>query len=261
MTGSLRGRGMVSLVGAGPGDPELITLRGLRCLQAAEVVVFDRLIDPRLLDEVPRDAERIFVGKALGFAVMDQRSIEDVLIDRARSGKYVVRLKGGDPFVFGRGGEEVEALTSAGVDYEIVPGISSAIAVPASAGIPVTHRDLSSTVTVITGHEDPSKPESSVDWRWLAQSSGTLVILMGLERLDAICTRLLAEGCHPCTPAAAVSSGTLPNQRTVTSTLERLPSTVKHAQLRSPAVIVIGEVAAFPDTLASLQTAALAQAV
>src|SRR5437588_5460621 len=178
----MRRVGIVSLVGAGPGAPELLPLRAMRCLQRAEVVVYDRLIDPRILDHAPARAQRIFVGKAAGRASMSQRDIEAVLIEHALEGRDVVRLKGGDPFLFGRGGEEVEALTAAGIPYDVVPGVSSALAVPASAGIPVTHRRLASSVTVITGHEDPEKFESSIDWAWAARAPGTLVILMGLER-------------------------------------------------------------------------------
>ncbi|MBV9280576.1 MAG: uroporphyrinogen-III C-methyltransferase [Chloroflexi bacterium] len=254
-------RGMVSLVGAGPGDPELLTLRGLRCLRSADVVVYDRLIDPRILDDVPAGAERVFAGKAPGMVMLDQRGIEAVLIDRARAGKRVVRLKGGDPFVFGRGGEEVEALVAADVPYEVVPGVTSAVAVPASAGIPVTHRELSSTVTIVTGHEDPDKPGSSVDWSWLARGNGTLVILMGLERLDTICHCLIAGGRAWDTPAAAVSSGTLPQQRSVTAPLAHLAGAAAEADLRSPAVIVVGEVARFPDILAETASSVLAHAV
>lgn len=241
--------GTVALIGAGPGDPELLTVRGLQRLREADVVVYDRLIHPRLLAEVPLRAERIFVGKASGFAALDQRAIETLLIDRARAGLRVVRLKGGDPFVFGRGGEEVEALSTAGVPWEVVPGITSAVAVPASAGIPVTHRELSSAVTIVTGHEDPEKPGTSVDWGWLAKTRGTLVILMGLERLDRICAQLMAGGQPPEAPAAVVSAGTLPQQETVTATLSDLAESVAEAGLRPPAVIVIGEVARFPETL------------
>lgn len=257
----MRATGIVSLVGAGPGDPELLTLRGLERLRRADVVVYDRLIHPRLLEDVPASAERVFVGKASGRAVMNQRAIEAVLVDRARAGKRVVRLKGGDPFVFGRGGEEVEALASADIEYEVVPGITSAVAVPASAGIPVTHRDLSSTVTIVTGHEDPDKAEAAVDWDWLARGSGTLVVLMGLERLDGICARLIAGGRDPETPAAVISSGTLPQQRTVSAALADLGWAVAGSEIRSPAIIVIGEVARFPDSIGAAGLAALAQAV
>ncbi len=253
--------GTVALVGAGPGDPELLTLRAVRRLQAAEVVVYDRLIDPRVLQYVPVDALRVFVGKAAGRAAMSQRDIERVLVEHALAGRDVVRLKGGDPFLFGRGGEEVEALAAAGVRYEVVPGVSSALAAPASAGIPVTHRRLASSVTIITGHEDPDKVESSIDWEWAAHAPGTLVILMGLERIDAICTRLQKHGRSPRTPAAVVSAGTLPQQRSVHTVLSALPAAAAHANLRSPAIIVVGKVAAFPSTLAELDVESLAVAV
>src|SRR5689334_3861611 len=173
----MTGIGLVSLVGAGPGDPELITVRGLTRLRAAETLVYDRLVDPRLVAEAPADAERVFVGKAAGYAALEQDDIETLMIARARAGRRVVRLKGGDPFVFGRGGEEVEALVAAGVPVEVVPGITSAIAAPASAGIPVTHRGLASSVTIVTGHDAPDKTGNAVDWDWLAASQGTLVIL------------------------------------------------------------------------------------
>jgi uroporphyrin-III C-methyltransferase len=258
--------GTVSLVGAGPGDPELITVRGLRRLRTADVVVYDRLIDPRLLEEAPAHAERIFVGKAPGLVVRDQRAIEAVLVDRARAGKQVVRLKGGDPFVFGRGGEELEALVAAGVPCEVVPGVTSAIAVPASAGIPVTHRELSSTITIVTGHEDPDKSlkpagrlAGCLDWAWLARCPGTLVVLMGLEQLEAICARLIAEGRAPDTPAAVVSCGTLPQQRSVTAPLAKLAGAAALADLHSPATVIIGEVARFPEIISLAGLAALPQ--
>jgi uroporphyrin-III C-methyltransferase len=248
-------------VGAGPGDPELITIRAVRCLQQAEVVVYDRLIDPRVLDHAPAWARRIFVGKAAGRASMSQRDIEEVLIEHALDGRYVVRLKGGDPFLFGRGGEEVEALAAAGISYEVVPGVSSALAVPASAGIPVTHRRLASSLTVITGHEDPEKFESSIDWEWAARTPGTLVILMGLERVESICRRLQDEGRAAGTPAAVISAGTLPQQQSVLASLSELPSVVREAGLRSPAIIVVGEVARFPHMVASAELLSLAEAV
>lgn len=257
----MRRVGSVSLVGAGPGDPELLTLRAVRCLQHAEVVVYDRLIDPHTLDHAPARAERIFVGKAAGRASMSQRDIERVLIDRALNGHNVVRLKGGDPFLFGRGGEEVEALAAAGIPCEVVPGISSALAVPAAAGIPVTHRRLASSLTIMTGHEDPNKFESSIDWAWAARAPGTLVILMGLERVASICDRLVDEGRSSDTPAAAVSAGTLPQQRSVHALLANLPEVVREAGLRSPAIIIVGEVARFPEMVATSELLALAEAV
>lgn len=241
--------GTVYLVGAGPGDPELMTVRGLRLLRSADVVVYDRLAGAELLREVADHAERVYVGKAAGFAAMTQRSIESVLIDRARRGQTVVRLKGGDPFVFGRGGEEVEALDAAGIHWEIVPGISSALAAPALAGIPVTHRGLASSITVVTGHEDPTKGETAVDWNRLARCPGTLVVLMGLGQIEGICAQLMAGGMARDLPAAAIASASLPDQRVVVASITSLARAVCTARLRSPVVIVIGEVAAFPTSL------------
>jgi len=242
--------GRVSIVGAGPGDPELMTVRGLARVRAADVLVYDRLVDPRLLDEAPPHAERIFAGKARGFAALEQRQIEALLIARALAGKLVVRLKGGDPYVFGRGGEEVAALVAAGIPVEIVPGVTSATAVPASAGIPVTHRELASSVTIVTGHEDPAKPEAAVDWEWLAASRGTVVILMGLGQLDGICGRLIAGGRSPQTPAAVIAGGTRPDQRVVSASLATLAAAVADAQLVAPALVVVGDVVRFRDLLA-----------
>jgi uroporphyrin-III C-methyltransferase len=242
--------GSVSIVGAGPGDPELITLRGLARIRAAEVVVYDRLVDPSLLAEASATAELIFAGKARGYAALDQRQIEAVLIDRASGGKRVVRLKGGDPYLFGRGGEEVTALVAAGIPVEIVPGVTSAIAVPASAGIPVTHRELASSLTIVTGHEDPAKPASALDWDWLASTKGTLVILMGLQQLPSIAARLIAGGKSPDTPAAVIAGGTLPDQRTVSASLGEIAAVAAAAQLVAPALIVIGDVVRFRELLA-----------
>jgi uroporphyrin-III C-methyltransferase len=242
--------GKVSIVGAGPGDPELITMRGLARIRAADVLIYDRLVAPALVAEAPADAELIFAGKARGFAALDQSQIEALLIARAWAGKHVVRLKGGDPYVFGRGGEEVAALVVAGIPVEVVPGVSSALAAPASAGIPVTHRELSSSLTIVTGHEDPAKLEAAVDWEWLAASRGTLVILMGLNQLPAIRDRLIAGGRSPRTPAAAIASGTLPDQRVVTATLGDLPEAVAAAQLVAPALVVVGDVVRFRELLA-----------
>ncbi len=253
--------GIVTLVGAGPGAGDLLTLRGFRRLQTAEVVVYDRLIDPQILQEAPPEAELVFAGKASGFAAMDQSAIEALLIERARAGKRVVRLKGGDPFVFGRGGEEIEALTCAGIPWEVVPGVSSAIAAPAVVGIPVTHRELASTVTFVTGHEDPTKTDTAVDWDWLAHAPGTLVVLMGLERLASITDRLLDSGRPASTPVAVVSGATWPQQHCVISTLAAVTGDVTAAVLRSPAVIIIGEVARFPATLAEISRTALQEAV
>src|SRR5690348_11172143 len=210
---------MISLVGAGPGDPGLLTRRGEALLRAADVVVYDRLASPTLLQLAPADAELIDVGKAPGRAAMTQEQINDTLVAHGRAGKNVVRLKGGDPFVFGRGGEEAEACIAADVPFEVVPGITSAIAAPAYAGIPVTHRSVSTHVTIVTGHEDPAKGTTDVDWEALARAGGTLVILMGAGRLRDITKRLMDGGRDPATPVAAVRWGTRPEQHTVRSTL------------------------------------------
>src|SRR5215212_3647839 len=247
---SATARGRVSIVGAGPGDPELITVRALVRIRSAEVLVYDRLVDPALIDEAPPTAERVFAGKARGFAALEQHEIEALLIARAYAGKHVVRLKGGDPYVFGRGGEEVASLVAAGIAVEVVPGVSSALAVPASAGIPVTHRELSSSLTIVTGHEDPAKPEAAVDWDWLAASTGTLVILMGLSQLPRIRDRLIAGGRSPETPAAVIAGGTRSNQRVVTASLADLPEVVAAAQLVAPALVVVGDVVRCRELLA-----------
>ncbi len=242
--------GRVSIVGAGPGDAELITVRGLARIRTADVLVYDRLVDPVLIAEAPPAAERVFAGKARGFAALEQHEIEALVIARAFAGKHVVRLKGGDPYVFGRGGEEVASLVAAGIPVEVVPGVSSALAVPASAGIPVTHRELSSSLTIVTGHEDPTKQESAVDWDWLAASKGTLVILMGLSQLPGIRDRLIAGGRSPETPAAVIAGGTRSDQRVVTASLADLPEVVAAAQLVAPALIVVGDVVRCRELLA-----------
>jgi uroporphyrinogen III methyltransferase/synthase len=229
----------VFLVGAGPGDPGLLTVRGAQVLREAEVVVFDRLSVGSLLDLAPAGAERINVGKKPGRATMEQADISALLVERGRAGQTVVRLKGGDPFVFARGGEEAQALMDAGVPYEIVPGVSAAIAVPAYAGIPVTMRHSSTLFTVITGHEDPDKG-GELDWEAVARLGGTIVILMGIGRLPKIVSRLIAGGLDPETPAAAIQWGTRPEQRTVRATL----ATLADQDLAAPSTIVIGKVAA-----------------
>lgn len=228
----------VFLVGAGPGDPGLLTVRGADVLGRADVVVYDRLSVSSLLDLAPRAAERINVGKRPGQATLDQEAISALLVERGRSGATVVRLKGGDPFVFARGGEEARALLAAGVSFEVVPGITSAIAVPAYAGIPLTMRHSSTSFTVITGHEDPSKP-GELDWDAVARLGGTIVVLMGVGRLSKIVDRLIDGGLAPDTPAAAIQWGTRPEQRTVRATL----ATLADQAIEPPSTIVIGRVA------------------
>jgi uroporphyrinogen III methyltransferase/synthase len=229
----------VYLVGAGPGDPGLLTRRGEELLRRADIVVYDRLAPRVLLALAPPTAELVDVGKAPGRVEMTQQEINDLLVARARDGREVVRLKGGDPFVFGRGGEEAEACIAAGVPFEVVPGVTSAIAAPAYAGIPVTHRNLSTSVTVVTGHEDPSKAESGTNWRVLAQLEGTLVVLMGAGRIADIAAALIDGGRDPATPVAAVRWGTRPEQRTIRATL----GTIAAAGIEPPSAIVVGDVA------------------
>ena len=229
----------VYLVGAGPGDPELLTRRGAALLEKADVVIHDRLIAHELLSLAPPGAEVIDVGKTPG-QPRRQPEINDLLVEHGRTGREVVRLKGGDPFVFGRGGEEVEALQNAGIDYEVVPGVSSAFAVPAAAGIPVTHRGVSSSVTVVTGHTgDPTAP-GGVDWDALGRAGGTLVVLMGMAARSAIAAELMASGRPAATPVAVVHWGTTDRQQVVRTTLDALAG----VDLPAPSIIVIGPVAA-----------------
>jgi uroporphyrinogen III methyltransferase/synthase len=231
----------VYLVGAGPGDPGLFTRRGEALLRAADVVVYDRLAPAALLELAPPTAELVDVGKAPGRAEMTQDEINALLVERGRTGASVVRLKGGDPFVFGRGGEEAEVCIAAGVPFEVVPGITSAIAAPAYAGIPVTHRGASTSVTIVTGHEDPAKSTTDTDWAALARAGGTLVILMGAGRIADIADALVRGGRAPETPVAAVRWGTRPEQRTTRATL----GTIATAGVESPSAIVVGDVARF----------------
>ena len=234
--------GMVYLVGAGPGDPGLITVKGLKCLETAQVVVYDRLIPPQLLTMASEGAELIYVGKSGQHHALPQEEINDLLVSKGLEGKTVTRLKGGDPFLFGRGGEEAEALAEAGVPFEVVPGVTSAIAAPAYAGIPVTHREYTSTFAVVTGHEDPSKGDSSIDWGKIATGAGTLVFLMGVGNLALIIEALLEHGRAPDTPVALIEWGTDARQRTVTGGLQEILSRAEAADIRPPAVIVVGQV-------------------
>jgi uroporphyrin-III C-methyltransferase len=244
MSGSTVGAGKVYLIGAGPGDPGLITVKGLEMLRRADSVIYDYLSNPALLQETKGGAELIYVGKASHRHSMEQAEINQLLIALGQAGKLVVRLKGGDPFVFGRGGEEAEALRAAGVAFEIVPGVSSAIAVPAYAGIPVTHRRYVSSFTVITGHEGTSS-----NWAGLVQAGGTLIFLMGLNQIEQISAKLIQAGKAPTTPAATLSSGTLPQQQIVTGTLEDIGTKTRAAGLKSPGLIVVGEVVNLHDVL------------
>jgi len=233
--------GKVYLVGAGPGDPKLITVRGLEALRRSDAVVYDRLVAPQLLREVPPHARLYFVGKRPRQHAAQQEDINRMLVELALEGLTVTRLKGGDPFVFGRGGEEAEALARHGIPFEIVPGVTSAIAVPAYAGIPVTHRDAASSFLVITGHEHPDKLDGAVRWDQVAGAAGTIVVLMGVANLDHICGRLMEHGRPPDTPVALVRWGTRAEQRTLAGTLADIGRKAKEAEFKPPAVIVIGE--------------------
>ena len=240
--------GKVILVGAGPGDPGLLTVRGRQALEGAEVVVYDRLAGPAVLALIPRTARGIDVGKAAACHPVPQEQINRILVEEARAGRQVVRLKGGDPFVFGRGGEEAEALKRAGVAFEVVPGVTSAVAAPACAGIPVTHRDYSSSLHILTGHARRGGA-LSIDFDALVRCGGTLVFLMGLEALPRIVGGLLEAGMDPQTPAALVENGTLPSQRRCDATLYTLPRQAAAMDIHSPALIVVGGVCALGKEL------------
>ena len=242
-------KGKVYLIGAGPGDPGLITLKAVNCLAKADVVVYDHLVSSLILDYAPAAAEKIYAGKMGGKHFAEQGEINGLLVRKAHQGKTVARLKGGDPFVLGRGGEEAEALRKNNILFEIVPGVTSAVAVPAYAGIPVTHRGLASSLAIITGHEDPSKKSSSIRWDKLATATDTLVILMGMQNLARITARLMEHGRKASTPVAVIKDGTLPSQVCITGTLRNIAGRIRQAGLEAPAVIVVGEVARLRESL------------
>src|SRR3954454_22133337 len=246
--------GTVYLVGAGPGDPGLMTRRALDLIASADAILYDRLIPPGALDGARPGAELRYVGKQPGGHSHTQEEINGLLVELGQAGKDVVRLKGGDPFVFGRGGEEAQALAAAGVPFEVVPAVTAGVAAPAYAGIPVTHRDDASAVALITGHEDPTKPESALDWPALAAFPGTLVLYMGIKNLPHIASRLV-EGGRPSTePVAVVERGTLPGQRAVTGTLADIAQRVDEAGIKPPAITLVGSVARLRDELAWLES-------
>ncbi len=238
--------GFVYLVGAGPGDPELLTLKGRRCLETADVVIYDALVDKRLLEWMREGAAAIYAGKREGHHSRPQEEINALLVMHARAGRVVTRLKGGDPFMFGRGGEEAAALVEAGVPYEVVPGVSAGIAVPAYAGIPLTHRDFGPDVTFVTGHEGAQS--ARVRWDLLAGAS-TVVFFMGLSNLDRIAVRLTAAGRDPATPVAVISFGTTDRQETVTGTLETIVEAVRRRGVGPPALVVVGDVVKLRERL------------
>ncbi len=239
----------VHLVGAGPGDPGLLTARALELIASADVIVYDRLIPPGALAGARADAELIYVGKQGGGESAAQAEIERVLLEQGAAGRMVVRLKGGDPFVFGRGGEEAEALAAAGIEFAVVPGVSAGVAAPAYAGIPVTHRDLASAVAFVTGHEDPAKEETALDWEALGRFPGTLVIYMGVRRLGDVVARLRAAGRSADEPAAVIERGTFASQRVVEGDLQNIAQVARGEGMKAPAVTVIGPVAAMRERL------------
>ncbi|MDD3934131.1 uroporphyrinogen-III C-methyltransferase [Methanoculleus sp. UBA303] len=234
--------GKAYLVGSGPGGLGLLTLRAREVIDSADVVLYDQLPGEEILSTLPRDAELIDCGKYGGNHTLKQHEIEALMVERVKAGKVVVRLKGGDPFLFGRGGEEIEVLREHGISVEVVPGVTSAIAVPEMVGIPVTHRRYASEVTFITGHEDPTKPESALDWEVLSRLKGTLVILMGVKNLPAIAAALAAHGKDPATPVAIIERGLRPDQRVTVGTLADIVEAARARGVRPPAVIVIGGV-------------------
>jgi uroporphyrin-III C-methyltransferase len=239
--------GKVYLVGAGPGDPGLLTLNAYKVLKACDVVIYDALMNPDILDWVSPQAEKIFIGPSRHTSRLDQREVEQLMVSKARQGNSVVRLKGGDPFIFGRGGEEAEVLTAAGIKWAVIPGISSGQAAPAYAGIPLTHRDCASSVTFITGHE--SKENSKIEWDKLRYTFNTLVIFMGATRIKNIVDDLQKSDYKPNTPVAVIESGTYPDQRVRTGTLRNIVNKIADDPIKTPALIVVGEVVKYRKKL------------
>ncbi|MGE0876785.1 MAG: uroporphyrinogen-III C-methyltransferase [Burkholderiales bacterium] len=248
--------GFVSLVGAGPGDPELLTLRALRVMQGADVVLYDHLVAPALVELARCEAERIYVGKEQDNHALDQREINALMVRLARQGRHVVRLKGGDPFVFGRGGEEIEALASQGIDFEVVPGVTAAVGAAAYAGIPLTHRDYAQSCVFVTGHLKQGALD--LDWRAIARPRQTVVVYMGVGALKSICDGLVAHGLPPGLPAAIVERATLPAQRVIEGTLASLPAKAIEGSVRPPALLIAGEVVLLRERLAWFDRAAVA---
>lgn len=249
MNGAQKMKGKVYIVGAGPGDPGLLTLKALDLIKGADVILYDRLVSDQILSMIPSNVEKQYVGRNVGDDYTHQNETNQLMLRHAKDGKSVVRLKGGDPFVFGRGGEEAEFLKDNGIDFEIVPGVSSAVASPAYAGIPLTHRSLSSSVAIVTGHEDAQKDEPVVKWKELANAVDTIVILMGMERLEQIVSELLSGGASRDTEVAIIESGTTQRQKVLLGSLADIVSKVKGSGIRPPAIIVIGKVAGLAEKL------------
>jgi uroporphyrin-III C-methyltransferase len=241
--------GKVYLVGAGPGDSKLITLKAVELLKKADVVLYDRLVSKKIISLIPKTAKKIYVGRAVGDDTTHQNTTNDLMLKYAKSKKNIVRLKGGDPIIFGRGGEEAEFLKEHKVKYEIIPGITSGIGSATYAGIPLTHRNYSSSVVFVTGHEDPEKKKEAVKWKRLAKSVDTIVIMMGLSRIDIICKQLIAGGLDKTTPVAVIQNGTTPQQRMVKGNVSNIAKYVKAEKITPPTNIIIGKVVDLSDTL------------
>lgn len=241
--------GKVYLVGAGPGDSKLITLRAVELIQKADVVLYDRLVSKKILSMIPKKAEKVYVGRAVGDDTKHQDSTNDLMVKYARKKKLIVRLKGGDPIIFGRGGEEAEFLKQHKVKYEIVPGITSGIGSATYAGIPLTHRKFASSVVFVTGHEDPEKKSETVKWKNLAKSVDTIVIMMGLSRIGIICKKLAAAGMDKKTSVAVIQDGTTPKHKMITGTITNISNKVKKEKFRPPSIIIIGKVVDLAKTI------------
>jgi len=250
-------KGKVYLIGSGPGDPGLLTVKAQQILRECDTVVYDYLANPALLEETRPGTETIYVGKKSSDHTLSQTGINQLLVDLGKQGKLVARLKGGDPYIFGRGGEEAQVLRKNGIAFEVVPGITSAIAAPAYAGIPLSHRDFTSTIGIVTGHERPGKSESAIDWKGLASAMGTLVFLMGVKNLAQICANLIEAGKAPETPAAMIRWGTTPAQRTVTGTLKTMPGIAEKEGIKPPAILVVGQVVSLRESLNWFETRSL----
>lgn len=241
--------GKVYLVGAGPGDHKLITMRAVEVIQNADVVLYDRLVSKKIISMIPKKTEKVYVGRAVGDDTTHQNTTNDLMVRYAKSKKSIVRLKGGDPIIFGRGGEEAEFLKSHKIKYEIVPGITSGIGSATYAGIPLTHRKYASSVVFVTGHEDPEKKKEAVKWKRLAKSVDTIVIMMGLSRIDVICKQLVAGGMDKRTPVAVIQNGTTPKQKMITGTVSNIASLVKKNKIVPPTNIIIGNVVDLSKTI------------
>lgn len=243
-------KGKVFICGAGPGDPGLATVRAMELVATCDVVLYDRLVSKQIISKIPASSEKIYVGRSVGDPTTHQDGTNELMVRHALAGKQVLRLKGGDPFIFGRGAEEAQYLLKKGIEFEIIPGITSAIASPAYAGIPLTHRKHASSVAIVTGHEEPEKDELAVNWTKLAGAVDTIVVLMGIGQLDKICRDLENAGMKKSTKVAVIESGTTEKQRVVSGTLQTISRIVSRSQVRPPAVIVIGSVAGLGDELA-----------